>query len=324
MVLADRVQRTLSAFNASTRRWASVPMHSAHGSWTKGLNQIQNSAPVSPTRLSLVSWNIDAFSPRPIARAKLILAHILSAPKPPDVFFLQEVTRDVRTALLDDVRVRAAFLTTDAQDLKSFYDVPFATMTLLAKERFAHHSVSQMQEDTETMDFMLGQVARLVLPSKYRRDGLCVDIVPPAAPDTAIRLINVHLDSLWDTLNYRVGQMKILSNVLREPGCNAGLIAGDLNAIRPEDHGLIERNGLVDAWTALHGTSHSHGATWSVGAKRRDGLEAKRMDKIAMRGLTAEKMEVLRPGLIELPKPGGESVEISWSDHCGLKCNIVF
>lgn len=97
--------------------------------------------------LSLISWNIDAFSSQPISRAKLILGHILEGPKSPDIIFLQEVTTDVRDSLLDDARVRAAFLGTDAEDQTSFEDVPFATMTFLSRERFAPGLDSQKEGD---------------------------------------------------------------------------------------------------------------------------------------------------------------------------------
>jgi tyrosyl-DNA phosphodiesterase 2 len=156
-----------------------------------------------------------------------------------------------------------------------------------------------------------------------------VDIIPPntTAPEgrtKVYRLINVHLDSLWNTLHYRAQQMEILANVLREPGCSGGIIAGDFNAMRPEDDGLVDENGLVDAWVALHdGKAEFDGATWGVDVERRDGLGRGRLDKVAMMGLKVKEMEVLRPGTIEVPRPGEKPVEIPWSDHCGLRCTFT-
>ena len=278
-------------------------------------------------RLSLISWNIDAFSSRPVSRAKLIHDHIFEGLKYPDIILLQEVIPDVRASLLGDARVRAAFLVTDAEDQTSFEDVTFATMTLLSSARFASGMDSQKEGDgIEVLGgekFTLGRVSRVTLPSKYMRDALYVDIISPTTPGTVIRLINVHLDSLEDTLHYRAKQMKILANVLREPGCSGGIIAGDFNSISPEDDGLINKNELVDAWVALHGRADPNGATWGVGVKRRDGLGSGRLDKVAMMGLKAEEMEVLCPGHIEVPRPGGKSIEIPWSDHCGLRCTFT-
>jgi len=221
--------------------------------------------------------------------------------------------------------VRAAFLATEAEDQTSFEKVPFATMTLLSRARFASGLDSRKEGDgiEGGEKFMLGRVSRVTLPSKYERNALCVDIIPPTAPGTVFRLINVHLDSLWDTLHYRAQQLEILANVLREPGCGGGIIAGDFNAISPEDDGLVNKNKLVDAWVALHGRADPDGATWGVGVERRDALGPGRLDKVAMMGLKVKEIEVLRPGLIEVPRPGEKPVEIPWSDHCGLRCTFT-
>ncbi|KAJ2926552.1 hypothetical protein H1R20_g10546, partial [Candolleomyces eurysporus] len=278
--------------------------------------------------LSLITWNIDACSSRRIIRTKLILGSILEQPKRPDIVFLQEVTSDVRSSILDNAKVREAFLVTDAEDRTSFEGVPFANMILLSNERFAFDLESQKEEDRVEggSKFMLGPVSRVKLPSKYGRCALSVDIIPPFAPSTpttACRLINVHLDSLGDTLPYRAEQMAIIANLLREPGCGGGLVAGDFNAISPEDHALLEENGLVDAWLTLHGKEGLDGATWGVGVKRRDGLGPGRLDKVAMLGVEAKEMEILRPGLIEVPKPGGDSDYMPCSDHSGLRLRFT-
>jgi len=288
----SRLLRTLSAFNPPARTWAPIPSRNAQSQVAQRPSLTSRNINASRTqRLSLVSWNIDAFSSRPVARAKLILDHILDGPKSPDIIFLQEATPDVRAALLDDARVRAALLVTDAEDQTSFEDVPFATMTLLSSARFASGPESRKEGDgiEGGGKFMLGCVSRVTLPSKYRRDGLYVDIIPPTAPPgTVFRLINVHLDSLWDTLPFRAQQMKMLADVLREPGCSGRIIAGDFNAISPEDEGLVNKNDLVDAWVALHGRAGPGGATWGVGVERRDdGLGPGRLDKVAMMGLKA-------------------------------------
>ena len=274
---------------------------------------------------SLTTWNFDAFSPRPVARAKLILGGILEEAKRPDIVFLQEVTSDVRSSILDNSKVREAFLVTDAEDQTSFNGVPFANMTLLSNKRFAFDLESQKEGDGVKggTKFMLGPVSRVKLPSKYGRCALSVDIVSPSTPTAACRLINVHLDSLGDTLPYRTEQIEIIANLLREPGCGGGLIAGDFNAISPEDHDLPDKNGLVDAWLALHGKEGLDGFTWGEGVERWDGLGPGRLDKVVMLGIEAKEIEILRPGLIEVPKPGEDSDYIPYSDHYGLRLRFT-
>jgi tyrosyl-DNA phosphodiesterase 2 len=185
-------------------------------------------------------------------------------------------------------------------------------MTFLSSARFSNGLALQNEgEGRGKLEY--GHVYRMTLPSKYGRDALCVDIVNPTA---VFRLINVHLDSLEDTLHFRAQQLEILADVLRESICCGGIIAGDFNAISPEDDELVNKNKLVDAWIALHGKADPGGATWGVGVKRRPS----RLDKVAMMGFEAKEMEVLRPGKIEVPRPGEKPVEIPWSDHCGLRC----
>jgi tyrosyl-DNA phosphodiesterase 2 len=91
-----------------------------------------------------------------------------------------------------------------------------------------------------------------------------------------------------------------------------------------DDHQLLDKNGLTDAWVALHGTSASGGDTWNVGVIHWEGIGGHRLDKVAMMDVQAEEMEVLRRGCIDVPRPDGEGyVEVPWSEHLGLRCTIV-
>lgn len=319
---ASKLQRSLSVFIPTTRQWA--PVSSIYAP-----NPVTRQFP-PPTRFSLITQNLDGLSSRPIARARklldnLLLNHLVRESQVPDIIFLQEVTRGVRKSILDDPNIRDAFFVTDAEDGTSFDGVPFANMTLLSRQRFATDPESQKERDRVQRGekFMLGPVFRVTLPSKYGRCALSVDIVSPYAPATTCRLVNVHLDSLWDTLHHRIEQVKILSDLLREPGCGGGLIAGDFNAISPKDHTLLKENGLVDAWVALKGEQGLGGATWGVGVHRNDRLGRGRLDKVAMLGVEAKDMEILRPGSIAVPKPGGESDSVPCSDHYGLKLDFT-
>ncbi|KAJ3748657.1 hypothetical protein DFH05DRAFT_1548259 [Lentinula detonsa] len=185
-----------------------------------------------------------------------------------------------------------------------FEGVPFMNVTLLSSKCFAFDLVSQVERGDK---FMLGPVSRVKLPSKYGRCALSVDIIRPSIPSipaAAYRPVNVHLDSLRHTL-----YLEILANLLREPGCAGGLIAGDFNAISSEDHALLNKNGLEGP----------DGATWGVEVKREDGLGAGRLDKVAMLGVEAKGMEITRPPLIEVTKPAAHSDYMPCSDHYGLR-----
>lgn len=313
-------QSALHAYDALTRRWAPIPSGT--------LSKIPTSPSPQPLiqqaqkELTLTSWNIDAFSPWPTVRASRILGSILERSKTPDIVFFQEVKHDVYDSLLRDERVRTGFLATDVEDRTAFQGVPFATVILLSRKCFTSGNLEEVagrEESNEEAKMLLGPATRLKLPSKYGRDGLCVDF--HHATGRAIRFVNVHLDSLADTLHNRAQQLEILSHKLLEDGCERGLIAGDFNAISPADHKLVGENGLRDQWTALHG-KESNGYTWGVDRQEADGLPPGRLDKIAMMGLEATEIDVLHPGTIAVPRPGEPDDEIPWSDHSGLTCSF--
>ncbi|PPQ76885.1 LOW QUALITY PROTEIN: hypothetical protein CVT26_001444 [Gymnopilus dilepis] len=309
----NRVLRTLSAFNRSTNRWTPIPSSLRT---TQGL-QPQRACPaqrndVQKQVLSVVSWNINAFHSRPIARAKLILNHILEGPECPDVIFLQEVTPGVCDSFLDDARVRSAFLVTDAEDDASFDDVPFATMTLLSNECFASSSVSDSLEGSTTTKgrekLMLEGVFRIPLPSKYGRDALCVDIATSGTPDAILRLLNVHLDSL-DSF----------------PCPNASPAAA-VGSLRATSMPSVLRT--TSWWTS---TSLSTRGSPCMGRQAlMEPLRVSALDlgingsrDLTRLSLLAGEMEVVKPGVIEVPRPAATSLYIPWSDHCGLRCTLT-
>jgi tyrosyl-DNA phosphodiesterase 2 len=205
-------------------------------------------------------------------------------------------------------------------------------MVLLSRACFSSHDTATLEDketqkqvqDAEAQKLQVGRVFLVPLPSKYNRDALCVDVNFSAAAGTElgtiVRFVNVHLDSLGHTLQYRIQQMQIATSLLREPGCSAGLIAGDFNAICPRDHKLLQENELIDAWNSLHGMNDGGGATWGFAARQENRPGLGRLDKIAMVGLRPKEFTLLRPGDIEVPRPGEESIQIPWSDHCGLHC----
>lgn len=95
------------------------------------------------------------------------------------------------------MRVRDAFLTADAEDQTSFENVPFATMTLLSNRRFTYESDSQSKEGHGIKEqgigqgrLIHGQVCRISLPSKYRRDALSVEVIRPNTLHRQESLIN--------------------------------------------------------------------------------------------------------------------------------------
>ena len=315
----NSLSRALSYFDHSSNRWVAIPLRNAHDTITQKFpSPPRDAQAVSKQTLSLTSWNIQASYYKPVERCELILDHISKGPKAPDIIFFQEVMPRVREALLSNPTVRSDFLTTDAEDDTSFRKVPFTTMTLLSNRRFGSPLLAEGEgADTKGgRKVMLDSVFRAELPTRYRRDALCVNIASPTVPGTILRLLNVHLDSVPSRFR-RVLQMSELASSLREPGCSGGIIAGDFNAIHSSDYKLVEKNNLVDAWVALHGgtTEPYGGATWGIDVELEGGRKSSRLDKVAMLGIQPNEIEVLQPGRLNAFTP--------WSDHCGLRCTFT-
>ena len=321
MFSPQKFNRFLSAFDPAARRWTALPLCQHTASIPRPSPRPANRRTVCE-QLSLTSWNIHASPFKRVERSQLILDRILG-PKSSDIIFLQEVASDVRQSVLDDPRVRSRFLTSDAENDTAFKGVPFATMTLLSNERFASPLLAEKDgsdgkgegEGKRDSEMMLHSAFRMTLPSRYERDAFCVNFHDPATPGNVLRLLNVHLDSL-DAYFRRAFQVHLLDRLLREGGCSGGVIAGDFNAIDPDDRTLVEKHGLVDAWVKLYGrTTGRDGATWGVGVELENGLKPSRLDKVVMLGLEPVDIEVLQPGRIDAGTP--------WSDHCGLRCTFT-
>ncbi|KFY22641.1 hypothetical protein V493_06446 [Pseudogymnoascus sp. VKM F-4281 (FW-2241)] len=294
-------------FDPSTQKWSCVDATSSHRS------PLTPHATGHDTNLVLATWNIDAGEALPQLRTSAILSHLSSLAPPPDIIFLQEVSRPSLEFLSGDEGIRQAWFSSE-MDSKNWDGHSFATMTLLSKARFSGRA-------------RIGPVWRVKFQSKFGRDALCCDIFLPSpnlgsttgeGDEKRIRLVNVHLDSLGIVPSYRPHQLATVTSSL----CSAerGIIAGDFNPVLPEDKTLVEENGLVDAWQELR--KGDDGFTWGIDGKQ--AYPPIRMDKVALLGLVARDIEVMDPGtVVELgPENAAQGGAVPWSDHSGLRCTF--
>ena len=278
-------------------------------------------------RLSLVTWNIDAFGPEHEARMSGILSMVRARPTAPDVVFFQEVSRQAMRHLAQDGWVRDNYYSCEV-DAKYWAEAPFMTVTLLSR-----HTFGPSRDDPTRA--ALGAVWRIRYESRYGRDALCCEIAPPSTGSGSgpgvrhVCLVNVHLDSLSDRPSLRPPQLGCVAATLRATG--RGLVAGDFNPTLPDDDALVEKNGLVDVWTELR--PEEDGLTWGVGVKT--PYPARRFDKIAVLGMRGVEIDTLEPGCIESSASeqsdeddsgnewsDGTVTPLPWSDHFGLRCSL--
>ncbi|KAI4641180.1 hypothetical protein J4E93_008059 [Alternaria ventricosa] len=265
--------------------------------------------------IRLVSWNVNADAPLPKSRMSALLRAIETTGAA-DAVFLQEVSREGLTALLEDSWLQQNWYISDV-DASAYGTQKFISITLVSKFWVATDSIQ------------LGAVWRVALPSRFGRDALCCDLIFNSSSkhtsgrvSTRIRLINVHLDSLPINPSMRPRQVSICASYLSAAG--RGIVAGDFNGILPEDDDLVSNNGLADAWAELHPNDSGH--TWGVYGEQ--SFPPNRLDKVALLNLRPSAMRILQTS--EMESYGAEtSADVAeqgsnahFSDHLGLWCNI--
>ncbi|KAF2475419.1 uncharacterized protein BDR25DRAFT_391542 [Lindgomyces ingoldianus] len=281
----------------------------------------------NPTKIRLISWNIDILVPFSVERMSAALNYLSSLvsqtpASTPIVIYLQEMGQSDLSQIRDTRWVQEKFYITE-YDERNWLS-PLCGTTMLVDRRLR-----------------VQNVFRVPWISKFERDGLFVDIgliplSPSGSPSAsageetpkpnALRLCNCHLESLIADPPIRPLQLSAAATYLREDGISAALLAGDLNAIQPFDHTLHSSNGLKDAYLELGGVEDSDdGYTW--GYQIPEYLKGKfgcsRMDKILFRGeVKAETFERIGMGVMvaeEKREEVREAGELEWvTDHYGV------
>ncbi|PLB50159.1 Endonuclease/Exonuclease/phosphatase family protein [Aspergillus steynii IBT 23096] len=298
------------SFDSSTNNWVSIDSTSRNPSPSHNSNTSEN--------FIIVTWNVDASSPAPEARISALISHIQSLAPPPDIIFLQEVSRPALSCLLETPWLREHWFSSES-DTTSWGTQSFANMTLVSRSRFTDPAIAT-----------LSPLWRIKYPSRFDRDALCFDLVFPSAAGTAprVRLVNVHLDSLPINPSLRPRQLAIVASYLRAAG--RGLVAGDFNPVLPDDEALVHASGLLDVWRELR--PRENGFTWGVDGDQ--PFPANRLDKVAVVGLTPCDIKILAPGgieqadTLELEREGENDMHdrssiLKWSDHSGLVCSLA-
>lgn len=252
----------------------------ANGQWGEVGTGSKPSCPLSA--LSIVTWNIDGWSRSVEQRLGAILASIQRSP--PDLILLQELNGRATRALLDTPWIQSNYYTTEHTPEADNSGVPIVQITLAAKT------------------LTVGDVFSVSLPSRYERNLVCCDI---RLQDQAVRIVNVHFDSLAHDPSFRPAQVKLAADLVRAAG--RGVIAGDWNPVMQIDHTLVSENRLLDAWEAVR--PGQDGFTWNWDGRSKEPFPPQRLDKVAVVGLKPLEIEVLEPGTLD-PQDGGERVRV--------------
>ncbi|KAJ6497579.1 Endonuclease/exonuclease/phosphatase [Mycena sanguinolenta] len=292
--------------------------------------------------VSLLSWNVDFSAGLVIRRFEAALLHLenllcprraLSSPPPRTIILLQEVDTSCFQTLLANAFIREFYHITNLSPPHSYSIREFYHITNLSPP----HSYSTLTLVPNPIASLVSSVSRIPFTeTRMHRDCLFVDFdiplaIPNAEPKTLrLRIANTHLESLrgfGDTA--RPKQLEQISDLLTETGVDAGVVAGDMNAIAPSDQNLPEQLGLSDAWRPNmvsdngSGTQIDHanfgeaqGHTWGYQPKGRH--PPNRLDKILTVGKVAA-VDIERVGVgLKL-----EDRDLHVSDHYGLFSKLV-
>jgi tyrosyl-DNA phosphodiesterase 2 len=263
----------------------------------------------------LVSWNINADASLPKFRMSALL-QVIKTTGAANVVFLQEVSREALTALLEESWIQQDWYISDA-NASAFGSQKFISVTLVSKPWVV------------TDGILLSAICRISLPSHFGREALCCHLILNSSSkhtsgksSLRIRLINVHLDSLPINPSLRPHQLSIGASYLSAAG--RGIIAGDFNPVLPEDDDLVRTNNLTDAWAHLHPDDPGH--TWCVYGEQ--SFPPNRLDKVALLNLTPSRMGILQTSEMGFcgEKTSADVTESGskahFSDHLGLWCDI--
>lgn len=252
----------------------SQPFYHHNGSsWLPSQPKPPSSIPSAKTQnLRLISWNIDmliGFAEDRMSAALEHLSTLISSTDEsvPVLIFLQEMSKSDMQQICAAPWIQRRFYMTDV-DPGNWPSPSYGTTTLVDRR------------------LVPTRVFRVRWISKFDRDGLFVD-VKLAGADGVLRLCNTHLESLVADPPVRPLQISAAAPYLKENGVEAGLLAGDLNAIQPFDRTLHVENGLKDVYLELGGEEDSdQGYTWGyqVPAALRERFGCSRMDKILFAG----------------------------------------
>lgn len=271
------------------------------------------------TSLRVLTWNVDFMAPNVRTRMSALLDHIqndmFGCPNneqpEPCCILLQEVEPDSFPEILENEWVREHFCVVPT-NAKAWPAEHYGNVTLVSR----------------TVPVLSAQLLQFG-NSWMNRHALVVDLhldapgVPESSEDEGgdgegqsgdasivVRVANVHLESLPAGTSSRPGQLAATADLLREEGIHAGIVAGDMNAITPDDTLIHEAAGLADAWSGDN--EDTDALTW--GFQPSSEFPPGRLDKIlyaASEHCTVDEPERVGVGL--------QTVTGQWaSDHYGL------
>ncbi|KAF8729373.1 hypothetical protein AX14_006181 [Amanita brunnescens Koide BX004] len=275
-----------------------------------------------PSQVRIITWNINYDEMGVVERLDAALRHLETdvlgckngEDPEPCCILLQELNAMAFPHLLADPWVRAHFVVVPKSPEKWPARAVYGNVTLVSRATpivacsIMHFASSIFQRTGVIVDVRLNDSAKNTNGSR--------------GSTSVVRVVNTHLESLPPGLPARRLQLEVLSKLLFVGGERCGgIIAGDMNAIGPNEHEYPAELGLRDAWSKSEETKDGH--TW--GYQGPSQYPAGRLDKMLY--LPLDEYEVDTPkrvgmGVIVKNLESGDNMQQFVSDHYGLDTTL--
>jgi len=303
-----------------------------------------------PTSLRLITWNVDFMAPHHAARLSAALSHIQrdvmkcknpdKAPQP-CVVCLQEVYAPVFAVILDNEWVRKWFVVTPTSADKFPHESPYGCVTLVSKSvpvwgactlEFGENTTTEQGRGALFVDLKMGvPKGGNIMERESQRSSRKGDSDTESddngegehggkkGESVMVRIANTHLESLNSGTRMRPVQLGLISNLLYDDSFEAGIVAGDMNAIEPSDSNIHTKLGLTDAWGGH--AWEEEGYTWGYQTQDNEHPPG-RLDKILFKDSEGYEVdEPLRIG-VGVKALAGKDGAVYASDHYGLMTSV--
>ena len=265
------------------------------------------------SQIRIITWNVDMASKYPEERLSEALRHIEEdvlqckedQEPEPCCILLQEVKDSMLPFLLKDSWVRRWFVVAPFTKDKWPEGAWYGNVTL----------VSRSIEIAECHILHYGFSAQ-------QRTALCVKIKlnPKGSQEKVVlSIVNTHLESLPTGAPLRPKQLELASRFLRLQSVVGGIIAGDMNAISPEDVTIASDLGLRDSWRR---GDLDTGNTWGYQGQNAGNYPPNRLDKIYYLPDAGYKVEEPKRIGMGIKVREDEDDAVWVSDHYGLETTL--
>ncbi|KAF9816658.1 hypothetical protein IEO21_03963 [Rhodonia placenta] len=268
--------------------------------------------PSPPSSLRLVTWNVNSATYSQL-RLRCILTYLGTLIRPhgvgpiePCCILLQEVSLNALDFLLTMDWVLNDFLIIPAGSVQWPRGAQYGNVTLISKN----------------IPFVAGQWLDFAA-SSMGRNALITDVAvrhSQSGRTLTLRIANTHLESLPENALIRAAQLSYIAEKLRRPTVHGGVVAGDMNAICPNDQVIHRQAGLVDAHP---GPENERSFTW--GYQPRTAFPPGRLDRMYFTpqrmSWDSVQLKVDEPSRIGM---GLQAGNLWASDHYGLMSTVRF